>query len=257
MWDGDRRAPCGERWLLEHAPDGHDAAGSPLRAAREAVRDALAGHPWTGGTSLSVRPEGLPTDVWDAHLELLVELPPVGADPWLEARIGTEREDPEAAARLVAWSTWDPEHERRIAVLERTLHLFELDAPCELALAGPQCHWELADRLAGASSAESGPPGRRDRLSDPLWLPWGPRAAGMAGDWVGTWHDWVAQDPERAAVVRPGVGQEPAAALWVGGTERGRARLEAELGLRPPVDEPVALAPPQTPGARAAQTVPW
>lgn len=256
VWEGDRRSPCGETWLIENAPDGDDPAPSPLRAARQVVRDLMRGRPVESQASLAVRPEGLPSEIWPVHLELVVTFGPDGwADPWLAAMVGLQREDPVAAASLVAWSAWDPDDLRRDALFAEVGRRFDLEV-CEPPVQDA-CVWRLADRLAG----EAGPPGRRDRPSDAVWSTRGARSAGLAGDWVGAWADWVAGDPARAGIVRAGAGGEPAAALWSGGTEAANAALRVELGLS--TDEQAVRAllpvvsPVDGPGARAAAVVPW
>lgn len=254
IWSGDRRAPCGEAWLLEHAPDGR-APSSPLGKARMAMRDLLRGEPLAPEQSLDLRPEGLPRDAAAVHLELLVgrELPEGFGDPWLVAWHGVHQDDPDAAARLVAWSIWDPDEDRRARLREEVVVRFDREPRC----ASDACWWELADALSG----EEGAVGRRDALSDGLWLrDHPPRITGVAGDWVGAWRTWVDGKPERRRVVRDGVATEPAGALWVGGTYGGRTLLDAELGFTPAADVAELLPRPigsDTAGGRAAALVPW
>ncbi|MEZ4319466.1 MAG: hypothetical protein R3F61_18265 [Myxococcota bacterium] len=254
LWLGDRRSPCGEAWLLEHAPR-REAPNSPLGRARNALRALIAGDPLDPAQSLDLRPEGLPSEAAREHLELLVDrdLPDGFADPWLAAWHGIHQDDPQSAARLVAWSAWDPDDERRARLLEEVAVRFDMEPAC----GEPACLWSLADRLSG----EEGPPGRRDALSDPIWIDdVSPRLAGVAGDWVGEWRTWVAGDRGRRGVVRMGVGKEPAAALWVGGTYRGRTLLDAELGFVAASEVADMLpreVPSDTAGGRAAALIPW
>ncbi len=254
LWRGDRRAPCGEAWLLEHAPT-IDAPNSPLGRARMTMRALLDGDVPDPVYSLDLRPEGLPSDVADAHWALLEERPlPEGfADPWLEAWHATHWEDEQAASRLAAWSAWDPDVERRASLATVIRERFDRDLACD----EPQCWWDLADSLAG----EDGPVGRRDAVSDPLWMQdHPPHIVGAAGDWVAAWRAWVDERPRRRRVVHDGVGRDPATALWVGGTYRGRALLDAELGFVP-VDDVQAMLPSAVPsdtvGGRAAGLIPW
>jgi hypothetical protein len=254
IWKGDLRAPCGEAWLLEHAPR-VDAPNSPLGRARTTMRALLDGEVPDPVHSLDLRPEGLPSEVAAAHWTLLEAQPlPEGfADPWLAAWHATHWEDEEAAVRLAAWTAWDPDEERRARLAAVIRERFDRDLRCD----APTCWWELSDALA----AEAGAPGRRDALSDRLWMQdHSPRLVGVAGDWVGAWRDWVAQDPRRRRVVRSGVGREPATALWVGGTYRGRTLLDAELGFVPLAEVEALLPaaiPSDTVGGRAAKLVPW
>jgi len=219
-----------------------------------ALRDLIQGEPIEPARSLDLHGEGLPTGIAEVHLERLVELdlPPNFADPWLRDWHAVHQDDPQAAARLLAWSAWDPDEDRVLRLLEEVAFRFDLEASCE----EPECLWDLADALSG----EEGPVGRRDAVSDRLWrVQTSPRLAGAAGDWVGEWVSWVGGDPEKR-VVRMGVGTEPASALWVGGNYRGRTLLDAELGYSS-VESVAPLLPGETAsdtaGGRAAALVPW
>ena len=248
VWEGDRRAPCGERWLIENAPE-FPAPSTPLGQARQTLRGLRNQESIPASRSLSLRPWGVPRDVFEVYLEILAEQDtPVGfEDPWLRGRLSSRRDDRRKAAHWVGALAWHPDEQLRQSYLDELGLTFDMDMGCS----DPECLWAYADTLAG----EAGAPGDRSSLSDPVWLrqTGSPRLAGLAGAWLEDWREWSSE----TEVVRPGVGKEPAAALWIGGTESANRALRADLLRKPLLNPQNSSTPVEGPGALAAAVVPW